>query len=82
METEANKQEINADMIDRTNVTNEFQGSLRYGYPEIIEQKKRKIKADKKFNKTIAITHCNEFPDFDNTIANYISYNPYSVLRN
>lgn len=88
METEANKQEINADMVDRTNVTNEFQGSLRYGYPEIIEQKKRiekdwnTIKTDKRFNKTIAITHCNEFPDFDNTIANYISYNPYSVLRN
>lgn len=88
MENEALKKEINDNMIDRTNVHNDFQGSLRYGYPEDREQKIRIekdwniIKADKRFNKTIAITHCNEFPDFDNTIANYISYNPYSVLEN
>ena len=74
-------------MIDHTNVTNEFQGSLRYGYPEIIEQKKRIekdwniVEKDKRFTKSLVITHCNEFPD-NYKDANYVSYNPYSIIRN
>lgn len=35
------KKEINSDMIDKTNVPNDFQGSLRYGYLEKDEQNKR-----------------------------------------
>ena len=87
MENEAHKKEINNDMIDKTNVPNEFQGSLRYGYPEDKEQKIRIAKDwniignDKRFNKSLAITHCNEF-QCDYSDANYVSYNPYSLLRN
>ena len=86
MGNEAYKKDINADMVDKTNVPNEFQGSLRYGYPEDNEQKIRIwkdwsiVQNDSKYTKTLAITHCNEFPE-TLPVADYISYNPYSVIK-
>ena len=80
------KKEINADMFDKTNVHNEFQGSLRYGYPEDKDMISRVDKdfniavGDARFNKSIAVTHCNEFPNF-NQDALYLSNNPYSVFK-
>lgn len=86
MENETCKREINEDMFDKTNVPNEFQGTLRYGYPEDKEMIKR-VENDFKvvsknihFTKSLAITHCNEFPNFNEDAA-YISNNPYSVLK-
>lgn len=86
MDNEVQKKSINADMHDKTNVPNEFQGSLRYGYLEDYAQKER-IATDwqfvvdnPQFTKTLAITHCNEFPEYDNT-AQYLSFNPYSVMK-
>ncbi len=86
MENETVKKEINADMFDKTNVHNEFQGSLRYGYPEDKDMISRVNKdfniaiGDARFNKSIAVTHCNEFPNF-NQDALYLSNNPYSVFK-
>lgn len=86
MENETIKKEINADMFDKTNVHNEFQGSLRYGYPEDKDMISRVNKdfniaiGDARFNKSIAVTHCNEFPNF-NQDALYLSNNPYSVFK-
>ena len=88
LESEALKKEINADMFDKTNITNEFQGSLRYGFPEEKEIIKRidsdfaLVEKDSHFTKTLAVTHCNEFPEKFSPNANYVSYNPYSVLKN
>lgn len=86
MENETVKKEINADMFDKTNVHNEFQGSLRYGYPEDKDMISRVNKdfnivlSDTRFSKSIAVTHCNEFPNF-NQDALYLSNNPYSVFK-
>ena len=85
LEEAVKKTEINSDMIDKTNIPNEFQGSLRFGYLEDKEQNKRiekdwfLVANDKRFKRAMAITHCNEFPDLIQQ-AKYISYNPYSVL--
>ena len=85
MDSEVQKKEINATMIDKTNVPNEFQGSLRYGYVSDTEQKLRIAKDwsivenDKRFVKSMAITHCNEFPDVKK--EDYMSNNPYSVMK-
>lgn len=86
MDNEVQKKSINADMHDKTNVPNEFQGSLRYGYLEDYAQKDRIatdwqfVANNPQFTKTLAITHCNEFPEYDNT-AQYLSFNPYSVMK-
>ena len=86
MENETVKKEINADMFDKTNIHNEFQGSLRYGYPDDKDMISRVNKdfnivlGDARFNKSIAVTHCNEFPNF-NQDALYLSNNPYSVFK-
>lgn len=86
LEEETLKEEINTDMVDKTNVTNEFQGSLRYaGMAEkAMEDRINKdwniINGDSRFCKTLAITHCNEFPDLQ-LKAEYISNNPYSLLK-
>lgn len=86
LEEETKKDEINSCINDRTNLHNEFQGSLRYGYLDDKEQKKRIIKdwsivdADCRFKKTMAVTHCNEFEDTYKT-AEYMSRNPYSVIK-
>lgn len=86
LEQEVNKNEINKDMYDLTNIHNEFQGSLRYGYLDDKEQQLRiakdwdVVKNDNRFKKSMAITHCNEFEDLYQN-ANYVSYNPYSILK-
>lgn len=87
MGNETAKKTINEDMTDKTNVHNEFQGTLRYGYPEEKEMMARidkdfaAVAKDRRFTKAIAITHCNEFPN-EIKEATYESYNPYSVLKN
>lgn len=86
LEEEAPKKEINSTMHDATNIPNEFQGSLRYGYLEDKEQVARikkdfaPVVNDSRFRKTMAVTHCNEFPDLQ-LKAEYISNNPYSLLK-
>ena len=86
LEEAVNKSEINADMHDKTNVPNEFQGALRYGYLEDKEQAKRiaddwsLVDGDRRFTKEMAITHCNEFEDLYKK-AKYVSYTPYSVIE-
>ena len=86
LEEETSKKEINNDMHDYTNIPNEFQGSLRYAF---LENKARDtridndwalVKNDKRFYKTLAVTHCNEFPDL-NKDSTYISNNPFIVNK-
>jgi len=86
LEETVKKTEINATMHDLTNVPNEFQGTLRYGYLDDVAQAAR-IEKDwnlaaglSNFKKTMAVTHCNEFEDLYQK-ANYVSYNPYSILK-
>ena len=84
MESEVEKRHINNDMIDKTNVPNEFQGSLRYGYYDDVEQKQRIAKDwsivenDKRFTQVIATTHCNEFQEVRN-YSKYYSDSPFIV---
>lgn len=85
MENRVPKSEINSLMIDKTNVPNDFQGCLRYGYLEDKAQKDRIFKdfsgtagEDLRFKKSMAVTHTNEF-DCGNDTALYVSDNPYSV---
>ena len=84
MESEVEKRHINNDMIDKTNVPNEFQGSLRYGYYDDVEQKQRIAKDwsivenDKRFTQVIATTHCNEFQEVRN-YSKYYSDSPFTV---
>lgn len=84
MENRAPKTEINSLMIDKTNVPNDFQGSLRYGFLGDTEQSARIIKdftpvmGDTRFKFEFAVTHTNEF-DCDNDVTKYFSDNPYEV---
>ena len=84
LEGEVRKQDINVKMHDATNVPNEFQGSLRYGYAEKREQNLRiaedwaMVEIDSHFEKSIAVTHLNEFPEM-REIGRYVSDSPYSV---
>ncbi len=84
LEEEVRKRDINPFMHDATNVPNEFQGSLRYGYLEDAEQRLRiaedwKLAADSPlFEKSIATTHCNEFPELRND-SRYVSDSPYEL---
>ena len=86
MESEVEKRHINSDMIDRTNVPNEFQGNLRYGYYNDVEQKQRIAKDwlivenDKRFTQAIATTHCNEFQEVRN-YSKYYSDSPFAVKK-
>jgi adenylosuccinate synthase len=84
LEEEVRKKDINAEMHDATNVPNEFQGSLRYGFLEDAEQKQR-IEEDWKlaegcgnFEKSLAITHCNEFRELKG-VSRYFSDSPYAL---
>lgn len=86
LEETAKKAEINTTMVDKTNMPNEFQGALRFGYLEDKEQAKRikkdwhLVASDKRFKQTMAITHCNEFEDIYKK-AEYFSNNPFIVLN-
>lgn len=84
LEEHVRKDEINSTMVDRTNVHNEFQGSLRYGYLELADQKARiendwsRISGDSHFSKSLVVTHCNEFNcEFDD--SKYYSDNKFEV---
>ena len=66
-DTECSKDEINSNMVDLTNVPNEFQGTLRYGKLDLNDLKNR-IEKDFDSNrgglnikKSLAITHINEY---------------------
>lgn len=85
LKQEVAKEEINRDMFDKTNIHNDFQGGLRYGFLDKKELFARinndwsAVKDDIRFNKKILITHCNEFkPDFE---GDYYSYNPFTFER-
>lgn len=68
--TECDKSLINSEMVDKTNVTNEFQGSFRYGWFNAEEfenatQKQHKLCSDislagNKIIESICFTHTNE----------------------
>lgn len=74
--TECKKDNINKDMFDKTNVTNEFQGGLRYG-ELVIPQLIKRIDDDSKFisnaKVSLALTHTNEF----NVDVEQFKYNMY-----
>ena len=84
LEEAVKKSEINADMHDRTNIPNEFQGSLRYGFIEDDDQADRIIKdyslvmGDHRFKYNMAVTHCNEF-EIPKQLSKYYSDNPFEV---
>lgn len=66
-DTECSKDEINSNMVDLTNVPNEFQGILRYGKLDLNDLKNR-IENDFDSNrnglnikKSLAVTHINEY---------------------
>lgn len=65
--SECNKSLINKYMIDKTNVSNQFQDTLRYGTLDLRELYNRCSKDVGTFGhkKSIAITHCNEY-DWNN----------------
>lgn len=84
LEEEVRKKDINAAMHDRTNVPNEFQGSLRYGFLQDAEQRQRiaedwaAVEGMPHFEKSIAVTHCNEFPEV-RCASRYFSDDPFSL---
>lgn len=85
LEEQVEKNEINTDMTDLTNVPNNFQGSLRYGFIEDNDQKKRVaddfsiVKSDKRFTQSIAVTHTNEFGNSKDYNTKYVSNNKFTV---
>lgn len=91
LENECKKEDINSNMVDLTNVPNEFQGTLRYGKLDLNDLKKR-IENDFNNNsnrlnikKSLAITHINEY-DIDkekikNIFNQYKLYSSDSMTR-
>lgn len=83
---EVNKEIINPKIFDKTNIFNDFQGGLRFGILNLAEQDKRIDKdfsilnGDERFIKEKAFTHVNEL-EIINMQANYMSDNPYEVVR-
>lgn len=76
-DTECAKEDINPDMFDETNVTNDYQGSLRYGWLDV-DDLKRRIDKDfslipKKYHTelSLAVTHLNEY---EIPASNFIGY--------
>jgi len=63
--TECNKEDINLTIIDPTNVYNEWQGNLRYGYMDWDTANKR---IERYGTTSLAVTHTNEYepnvPDY------------------
>lgn len=86
LENQANKTDLGTIGIDRTNVFNEFQGELRYGAinNSILRNRIRDdydlVCSDNRFNKSICITHTNEFNCRVN--EKYYSDNPFEVKEN
>lgn len=62
-ECECDKSEINAHIEDKTNITNPYQGTIRYGrldVDELVERIKEDI-GSINYNVSLAVTHINEF---------------------
>ena len=60
---ECDKSEINAHIEDKTNITNPYQGTIRYGrldVDELVERIKEDI-GSINYNVSLAVTHINEF---------------------
>lgn len=76
-DTECAKEDINPNMFDETNITNDYQGSLRYGWLDIDDLKRRIDKdfsliPDKYHPKlSLAVTHLNEY---EILASNFIGY--------
>ena len=79
------KNECRLNIVDRTNIFNDFQGGLRFGHLskntfERIDKDFSIVAEDYRFNKTIALTHANEHYDSDLlNQATYTSYDKYTV---
>ena len=79
------KNECRLNIVDKTNIFNDLQGDLRFGHLskdtfERIDKDFSIVVNDCRFNKTIALTHANEF--YDNDLLNqatYTSYDKYTV---
>lgn len=84
MSDEIQKDKINAEMHDRTNVFNDYQGNFRYGYLDNDDMFARigldwsKVMGDNRFSKALVVTHCNEFPE-GIIESKYYSDNPFEV---
>ena len=62
-ECECDKSEININIDDKTNVTNQYQGAIRYGrldVGELVQRIKEDI-GDIGYDVSLAVTHVNEF---------------------
>lgn len=78
--TECDKDEINYEMHDNTNVPNPHQDTLRYGKLDLNELYQRVMEdvGNFKCKKSIAITHCNEFRmDEDKFEKLFLGWNIY-----
>ena len=90
-DSECSKNEINPNIVDLTNVPNEFQGTLRYGKLDLNDLKSR-IEKDFDSNnnglnikKSLAITHLNEYSlpvGWMNSFDNYKIYLSDGMTRN
>lgn len=84
MSDEIQKNKINAEMHDRTNVFNDYQGNFRYGYLNNndmfarIDKDWAKVEGDNRFSKALVVTHCNEFPE-GVIESKYYSDNPFGM---
>ena len=83
LDNEVAKEEIGAELFDKTNVFNEFQGNLRYAklpkgemFREIVKDFST-VDSDR-YEPTIALTHCNEH-DIDG--GDYRSYTQTEVMK-
>jgi len=79
------RSECRLNIVDKTNIFNDFQGSLRFGHLskdtfERIDKDFSIVADDYRFNKTIALTHVNEYCDNDLlSQVTYRSYDKYTV---
>jgi len=77
--------ECRLNIVDQTNIFNDFQGGLRFGHLsqdtfDRIDQDFSTVAKDIRFRKTLAVTHMNEYFDKDLfNLATYKSDNPYEV---
>ena len=62
-ECECDKSEININIDDKTNITNQYQGSIRYGHLDVGElaQRIKEDIGDIGYDVSLAVTHVNEF---------------------
>lgn len=84
LEDDTKKDNINENIYDETNIYNNFQGNLRFGYLEEKAQKERIAKDwsivenDNRFSQAMVLTHWNEFSDVNKT-SKYYSDNKFEI---